>query len=386
MTRPPPATRLFTRPFVMLSLAELGYFTADGLAIFALPLYVTGPVGSGQAGAGLAFGAFALTALALRPIAGRLADTAGRRPLMVIGAGLTVPAMFFTAHVDTLTAVVGLRVLFGVGEAAFFVAAFAALADLAPSDRMGEALSYNSLSLYLGLVLGPLIGNTVANELSIEAAWYAAAALALLAVGAVAGVGETLVASKTTTAGPRSGLIHWPAVPVGLGFLAAVVAMAAFLAFAALRARELDMSNASLPLVAYGATVVLCRLAFAKAMDRVPSLPLAASSLVATASGLAIAAVWHAPAGLLVGAVVIGVGVAFSTPAFFAAMFETAGPRQRGAASATASILLDVGLGIGPLLLGALAEAFDIPWMFGVAAGLTLLGAAWVFRLTRRPT
>ena len=45
---------------------------------------------------------------------------------------------------------VALRLLAGVAEAAFFVASFAALADLAPPDRMGEALSYNSLGLYLG--------------------------------------------------------------------------------------------------------------------------------------------------------------------------------------------------------------------------------------------
>ena len=50
----------------------------------------------------------------------------------------------------TLPAVVALRLVLGVAEAAFFVASFAALADLAPPDRMGEALSYNSL--------GPLPG------------------------------------------------------------------------------------------------------------------------------------------------------------------------------------------------------------------------------------
>ena len=79
-----PATRrghaLFTRPFVMLGLADLAYFTAVGVAVYALPLYVTGPLGSGKAGAGIAFGTFAVSALVLRPYAGRLSDTWGRRP------------------------------------------------------------------------------------------------------------------------------------------------------------------------------------------------------------------------------------------------------------------------------------------------------------------
>ena len=66
--------RLFTRGFVLLAGAELAYFTAGGIGIYALPLYVTGPVGSDRAGAGFAFGAFAVSALVLRPIAGRRID------------------------------------------------------------------------------------------------------------------------------------------------------------------------------------------------------------------------------------------------------------------------------------------------------------------------
>ena len=62
-------------------------------------------------------------------------------------------ALGLTATVDSIWAVVALRLLAGVAEAAFFVASFAALVDLAPPDRMGEALSYNSLGLYLGLAL-----------------------------------------------------------------------------------------------------------------------------------------------------------------------------------------------------------------------------------------
>ena len=49
--------------------------------------------------------------------------------------------------------IVALRLLAGVAEAAFFVAGFAALADLAPPARLGEALSYNSPGLYLGIAL-----------------------------------------------------------------------------------------------------------------------------------------------------------------------------------------------------------------------------------------
>ncbi len=140
----PPRDRLITPTFVGLAIADLAYFTAAGLAILVLPLYVTGPVGSTTAGAGLAFGAFAVSALVLRPIAGRLTDAVGRRPLLMGGALTAAACLLATAHTESLAVIVGLRLLSGVAEAAFFVASFAALADLAPPSRMGEALSYNS--------------------------------------------------------------------------------------------------------------------------------------------------------------------------------------------------------------------------------------------------
>ena len=74
-----PRDRLFTPAFVGLAVADLAYFTAAGLAILVLPLYVTGPVGSTTAGAGLAFGAFAVSALVLRPVAGLSALVCERR-------------------------------------------------------------------------------------------------------------------------------------------------------------------------------------------------------------------------------------------------------------------------------------------------------------------
>ena len=80
------SSRLFTPAFVLLGVADLAYFTAVGITIHGLPLYVTGPIGSDEAGAGLAFGAFGVTALLCRPFAGRLSDVRGRRPLMLFGA------------------------------------------------------------------------------------------------------------------------------------------------------------------------------------------------------------------------------------------------------------------------------------------------------------
>ncbi|WP_193312959.1 MFS transporter [Georgenia subflava] len=374
--------RLFTRPFVLLGLAELAYFAAAGVAVYALPLYVTGPLGSDTAGAGLAFGAFAVVALVARPFAGRATDTRGRRPLLLAGALLCAVCMALMPLAGSLAGVVGLRLVLGLAEAAFFVAAVAALMDIAPRDRIGEALSYNSLGLYLGLTAGPPLGELLVRGAGFTAAWWAAALLAAVAAGLSVLVGETRTPGPAP-AGERK-LIHRPSVPVGLVFLASVVAMGGFLAFAALHAETVRLENASLPLATYGVVVVVCRIAFATVPDRLPPLRLGAAALAAMAAGLLVLALSPTPAGAVAGAAVMGLGITFSTPALFAAIFAKAGPDERGAASGTASASIDLGLGIGPMLLGVVAQSVGIPWAFGAAAGIALAGAAWALVLALR--
>jgi predicted MFS family arabinose efflux permease len=378
----PTRAPLLTRSFIALAAADLAYFTADGVAIFALPLYVVGPIGGNEAAAGIAFGAFAISALVLRPIAGRLADQFGRRPLLVGGALLAAGALALTAIADSLVVVVALRLLAGIGEAAFFVASFAALADIAPPERMGEALSYNSLGLYLGLALWPPLGEFLVGVGGYPAAWFGAAVLAVIAAAVVLAVGETRTARPAANEPLR--IVHRPAIPVALGFLTSLIAMGGLLAFASLHATRLGFANPSVVLLVYGGTVVVCRLAFARVPDRVPSLLLGTAALLAIGSGAVLAAVWQQPAGFIVATVVMAVGVAFSTPAFFSAIFATASPSERGIASGTGSAAIDLGLGIGPILLGVVAAPLGIPWAFAVAALIAGMGAAWTAGLARR--
>ena len=200
----------------------------------------------------------------------------------------------------------------------------------------------------------------------------------------VSSIGETRAPREAFE--DRATLIHRPALAPALGLLTSIVALGGFLAFAALHAQDIGMARTSLPLVVYGSVVVVSRIAFAKVPDLLPPLPLGAGALLAISLGLALAAVSATPTALLLGAALLGLGVAFSTPAFFSAIFATASPSQRGAASGTASAALDIGLGGGPVLFGLLADALGIPWAFAGGAAVALAGCFWTLTLTRRLT
>ena len=378
-----PAGRLLSGPFIALTVAELGYFAAAGVAIFTLPLFATGPIGTDEAGAGVAFGAFSLTALVLRPYAGRLADTWGRRPLLLGGASIAAVAMLGHVYAESLAVLVLLRLALGVGEAAFFVAGFAAVADMAPPDRTGEALSYNSLGLYFGIALGPPLGELLVRVGGYDTAWSGAAGLCLLAALTV-----VLLIPETGDRGPaeeHSALIHRPAIALSAAFAAGLAAVFGFMSLVTLRATDLDLARPSIALFCYGLVVVFCRVAFAKVPDRHPPLAVAGFALVAVAAGLVVLATTAHALLLLVATVLVAVGIAFMTPAFFSAIFATAGPRQRGAASGTASLFMDLGFGGGPVVLGLAAATAGMPTAFLVGASIAAGAALWTRLRGRAP-
>ncbi len=379
--------RLFTPAFIGLSLAELAYFTAAGVLIPLTPLFAAGTLGADEVGVGITVGAFSITALLLRPVAGRAADLRGRRPLLIWGALLAAAAVAAHLLATDLWILIGLRLILGVAEAFFFVAGFTMVADLAPPGRAGEALSYNSLALYLGIAFGPGVGEWLLATGGYTLAWIGGAALALVAGLIPIAMSET--ADRTADPGPMR-ILHGPSVLPALGLFTGVAGMAGFLAFVALYVQDLDMQGSGPVLLLFGLIVVGTRVLFAKLPDRVPAFRLAAAALALIAVGLAVLATQQSAIGLYVGAALAALGVAFTTPAFFRAIVDRAPASERGTAFGTTSGFLDLAFGGGPVLVGLVAGASSIPAGFGVAAALAAAGAAGTavaaVRDSRRPT
>jgi predicted MFS family arabinose efflux permease len=381
-----PAARLFTRAFIALGVAELAYFTAQGLLIGLTPLFAEGELGADELGTGVAIGAYALTALLLRPYAGRAADRRGRRALLIGGALLSGLAIAAHAIAPNLAVLIGLRLVLGVAEAFFFVAGFAMVADLAPRGRAGEALSYNSLALYLGIAFGPGIGQILLDAGGFPLAWMGGAALAVAATLLALTLNET---AKPSADDGRLVLIHRRALLPSVGLFTGVAGMSGFLGFVPLYTeRTLDIGRAGPVLLMFGLIVVVTRIAFARLPDRVPGFTLAAAALGLIAVGLITMWVIQDAVGLYVGAALTAIGVAFTTPAFFAAIVERVSPSERGVALGTTSLFIDLGFGGGPILAGLVAGFGGYPAGFaacGLIAAAGAIGTAYA-ALARRTT
>ena len=371
---------ILTRPFLLVSLASLAYFVADGTSLALVARFATGPLGADALGAGLTYGAFSLSALVLRPLSGRLADRNGRRPLMVGGSLLFGVVMLAHLLAGSLAILVVLRLLLGVAEALVFVAAFAAEADLAPPERRGEALTFFSLSLYAGVAVGPLIGEAAFGVGGFPAVWMASAAVAGIAALLALAVPETRPADEPGTA-PSGRLLHPAGILPGLILMTGVWGMGGyFTLMPPYVVGPLGLEGARLFLLAFGGTVIVARLLGARLPDRLGARRLSGTALLITAAGLGLMGVLPTVSGLLAGTLLLGLGVAFTTPALASLTVSRAPANERGAALGTFSAFIDLAFGVGPIAMGAVAAASTTPMAFLSAAAVALIGAAILWR------
>jgi MFS family permease len=370
--------------------AELAYFTADGVVLPALPRYVEGPLGGGDIQVGLVIGAFSVSAFFLRPWAGRAGDRRGRRILMVTGASMFAVSVAGYLVATSVPVLVAMRLLTGTGEALFFVGALSANVDLAPPERRGEAFSFASLALYIGIGAGPFIGEAVIERWGFRAAWLVAIGLALVAVALSLRLPSLRPETGEASGGEPHRLIHPAGLLPGVVLLTAILGMAGFLAFVPLYALDLGMGGAGLVLGLFSGIVVVIRSVGARIPDRLGASRATRIALSLSAAGLGVMGLWRTPAGLLVGAVVLAVGVALFTPALFSVAVEGVPANERGAVMGTTSAFLDLAFGLGPATLGFVAAGIGRPGTFlagGIVAlvGLVVVVVSGLGRGARQP-
>lgn len=377
--------RLVTGTFLALFIAALAFFTAGGVVLPVASRFAEGPLDLDGLGVGVGIGAFSVAALLMRPVVGWAADRFGRRPLLLTGGLLTIVALVAHLGVGSLPTFVAVRALLGVAEALFFVAALAAISDMAPAHRSGEAMNLGSLAVYIGLGLGPVIGETVLGLGGFATAWLAGAAIAALATVLSLLVTETApgaLAPRGTRPRTRVQLFHPAGLLPGLLILTGTWGMAGFFAFIPLHADAVGLDGAGTLLAIYAAIVIVLRLVFAKLPDRLGAVRVSGTALTVIGIGLLTMGLLGGPTGLYVGTFVFALGVAFMFPALMAVAVARAAPSERGAVVGTTSVFFDLSFGLGPASLGLIAAGGGYGGAF-VASGILALAGAVILVVLR---
>ena len=167
-------------------------------------------------------------------------------------------------------------------------------------------------------------------------------------------------------------------MPAGAAFLAAAAATGAALTFAPIAGAQDAGTAPGLGLLLHPLATLLARGVTGRYGVQIGVARLLVLAVAVSALGIAALTV-HAPAAVLAGMIVLGIGFGVAQNASLTAMFASVGPSGFDAASALWSIAYDGGLGLGSLLaVGLLVPVVPMDparapdWLALVGLGLVL--------------
>jgi MFS family permease len=153
-----------------------------GVRMATVPLFAVAALGSGPEAAGLALAVFAAGNAAALTFSGRLADSLGRKPMMVAGllvTGSATAAIGFTSELGWFLLASALA---GIGSGLLGPAQQAAVADVIGSGRSGgKVLAVYQMTADIGAIAGPVLAGLLADRLGYGWAFGVTGAVLVLA-------------------------------------------------------------------------------------------------------------------------------------------------------------------------------------------------------------
>jgi MFS family permease len=175
---------LRSRAYVAALVANLGVgWVLFGVRNSLVPLYVTEELGrsAAWAGAGLLVGSVAQAVALLR--SGRLADTWGRRPSLLLGTATGTAALALLVLPPATGVFLLSMAVYGLAAALLASVPAALVGDVSPA-RGGRVVAVFQMSADLGAVIGPLAAGWLTDVASYQVAF--AASTAVVAAGLAA--------------------------------------------------------------------------------------------------------------------------------------------------------------------------------------------------------
>ena len=331
---------------------------------------------------------FGLTKAATNYVAGRLADTHGRRRVLLAGWAFALPVPVLLMWAPTWGWVIAANVLLGLSQGLTWSTTVIMKIDLAGPRRRGLAMGLNEFAGYLAVAMSALLTGVLADAVGLRLALLPGVAFAVIGtLLSVIWVKETRGLVTTALAEPQpsasqtfvrasftdrdlssvsqAGFVNnlndgmaWGLFP--LVFLGAGLGLDEIGALAAL----------------YPAVWGIGQLVTGAASDRFGRKPFIVAGMWTQAAGIALVALSNGFAGYAVAAVLLGAGTAMVYPTLLAAIGDVAAPSWRASAVGIYRLWRDSGYAAGALAAGLIADQFGIEAAVWSVAALTLVSGA----------
>jgi MFS family permease len=374
--------KIFTREFILGVFSQFAFISVFYILIPTLPIYLL-KSGCKEAEIGVLIGVFFVSALALRPFVGRALVRIPEKNFMMAGAilfALTSVAYLWAPPFWPLFMV---RAFQGVGLAFFHTASFTMIAHISPEAHLGQSLSYFFLAPNVSLALIPSLGMFVINRFSFTFLFLTCLGLSLCALWITVKLKRRLPALPEDPSPPKGTLLSWKALPPSIVNLLNFIIWGALTAFFPLYALDHGVTNSGIFFSVIAIMFFLGRAFGGKILDLYSRDRVIPFLLVSTLTSMVILAFSKNLTMFILVAVIWGIGNALLTPAILAYVLDRTGS-SKGPAIGMYMLLSDLGLGLGPVIMGIIIRLSSYPMMFLCLAFTGMINLIYFYFFVRK--
>ena len=352
-----------------------------------LPLYLSEEFGASKDQIGMILSGYALTALLIRPFSGFLVDSFPRKFVLLTCYFLF--AILFGGYLVTgsLLFFFIIRTLHGAPMGATTVANSTVAIDVLPSSRRAEGIGYYGLSNNLATAISPTVGLLIYQ-------WcHNYTIIFLIAIGtALSGllINSTLhleQRNQQSSKGPLSldRFLLKEGWSEGVSMTCFSFSYGILSTYLAIYGKETlgITTGTGLFFALLSGGLMLSRLIGAKSLRQGRVVENASRGIVVSLFGYALFATLHNPFGYYGAALIIGLGNGHMFPAFQNMFINLAPNNKRGTANSTLLTAWDLGVGLGIIIGGLVAEHFSYNATFWVASLVNGVGVVFFFLYVR---
>ena len=383
--------RLVTPSYILIIAANFLQFFGFWLLIPVLPFYLQEVFGADKTSIGAILSCYTIAALCMRPFSGYLLDTFSRKPLYLLAY------FFFTAMfggymlAGTLSLFILFRIIHGFSFGMVTVSGNTIVIDIMPSSRRGEGLGYYGLANNIAMSIGPMTGLFL-HDASIGYTTIFCCSLGACMLGFLCAYLVKTPHKAPVKREPVSldRFILLKGIPAGISLLLLSIPYGMTTNYVAMYAKQIGITTSTgffFTLMAIGMAV--SRLFSGKLVDKgmITQVIQAGMYLVCicffglSACGWVIE--WFQEATLAIFyliALLLGIGFGTMFPAYNTLFVNLAPNSQRGTATSTYLTSWDVGIGIGMVVGGYIAEISTFKMAYFAGALLTVLSLFFFIR------
>ena len=350
--------KLWTKNFLIVSTANFFLYFTFYLLMVTITIFATEKFHASPSEAGLASGIFVIGLLISRIFSGRYIDQIGWKKTLYIGFILFLITTCLYVLVNSMGFLLIIRFLNGAAMGIASTATGTIVAKIIPNERRGEGTGYYALSLTVAASIGPFLGMFITQHATFYMNFIVCIVFLAFSFIAVFFIKIPKLEFTKEQLKKKKGLslhnfFEVKAIPISI--IACIIALgySSILTFITTYAKEINLVYvSSFFFIVYAVFVLVSRPFTGRWFDEKGENFVMYPAILLFAMALFLLSQTHNGFSLLLAGALLGLGYGTASSSVQAIAVKVSPKHRIGLATSTNFIFQDLGVGIGPFILG----------------------------------